>query len=468
MNNRTSKNVFKRLPIQTQSISAESPKMNFLKTAAFAFAILAGTGSLFAQVPAPAPPQSGPVALTGGMIHTVSGSTYENGTVVFDQGRIVAVGIGVEIPAGATTVDLAGQHLYPGMFEAYSQLGLTEISSVAATIDHSESGALNPNVQAVVAVNPDSELIPVTRAGGVLLAVTAPTGGLVSGKSAVIQMDGWTWEDMTLLADSAMHVNWPSSSSGRRRRGPPVEEGTNRTGEAIRQLRELFDQARNYEKLRGEAGAGQAVDLRLEGMADLTSGRMPMMVRADQLNDIQAAVSFAAEQKVRLIILGGYDAPLCADLLKKHDVPVIVSAVYRNPMRRGDPDDHAYSLPRRLHEAGVRFCISCTDRSENWNTRTLPLHAGTAIAFGLPAEEALKSVTLYPAQIMNVADRVGSIEAGKDATIIVTDGDPLDTRTHVTAAYIQGRTVDLSSKHTRLNEKYKQKYGQPGHLPPGK
>ena len=178
-------------------------------------------------------------------------------------------------------------------------------------------------------------------------------------------------------------------------------------------------------------------------------------------------MSFAAEQKVRIIILGGYDAPLCADLLRKHDVPVIVSAVYRNPMRRGDPDDYAYSLPSRLLEAGIRFCISCTDRSENWNTRTLPLHAGAAIAFGLPADEALKAVTLYPAQIMNVADRVGSIEAGKDATIIVTDGDPLDTRTHVTAAYIQGRPIDLSSKHTRLYEKYKQKYEQPGHIPPG-
>ena len=259
-------------------ISLKQTRMTVLKTLVVGLAILAGTGSLFAQVPVPAPPQSGPIALTGATIHTVSGSTIENGILLFDAGKIIAVGKSVEIPAGATSVDMSGRHIYPGLFEAHSQLGLTEISSVDATIDHTETGSMNPNVKAVVAVNPDSELIPVTRAGGVLLAVTAPMGGLISGKSAVIQLDGWTYEDMTLLADSAMHVNWPSSAPSRRRRAAPEGEGENRTGEAIRQLRELFEQARSYEQLRADAGADQSFDLRLEGVVEVTSGRVPMVV----------------------------------------------------------------------------------------------------------------------------------------------------------------------------------------------
>ena len=244
-----------------------------------------------------------------------------------------------------------------------------------------------------------------------------------------------------------------------RRRPNPNEDQAN-PDDRIRELRELFDQARNYRKLRELPIAYQAVDLRLEGLGEVVTEKVPLMVRADQLADIQSAVAFAVEQNVRLIIVGGYDAPLCAELLKKHDVPVIVSAVYRLPLRKSDPDDHAYTLPARLQAAGVRFCISSADRSETWNSRNLPFHAGTAVAFGLPADEALKAITLYPARILNVAVRVGSLEVGKDATVFVCTGDPLDTRSAISAAFIQGRPIDLSSRQTRLYEKYKLKYEQ--------
>lgn len=410
----------------------------------------------------PAPPQSQPIALVGGTVHTISGQTIENGTVIFEAGKLTFVGGQTSPPAGAKVIDVTGKHVFPGMFEANSRLGLTEISSVPATVDTGEVGEINPNVKAQVAINPDSELFPVTRAGGVLLAVSAPMGGTISGRSAVIQLDGWTYEDMSLLPVSAMHMTWPGGSGGGRRGGrrePGVEEGP-KPEDRLREISQFFADARAYREQRKNPEAQQAFDLRLESMYDLLDRKIPMVVTANRLADIQAAVAFAVDQNIRLIILGGYDAPLCADLLKKHDVPVIVSAVYRLPQRASDPYDHPYTLPKRLHEAGVRFCISCTDRSESWNVRNLPFEAGTAVAYGLPVDEALKAITLYPAQFFSVADRVGSLEVGKDATLFVSSASPLDIRSKVEKAYIQGRELDLSNKQTRLYEKYTEKYRQ--------
>lgn len=410
----------------------------------------------------PAAPQAQPVALVGGTVHPISGGPIENGTVIFEGGKLTYVGGQTSPPAGAKVVDVSGKHVFPGMFEANSQLGLTEIQSVPATIDTGEVGELNPNVKAQVAINPDSELLPVTRAGGVLLAVSAPSGGLISGRSAVIQLDGWTYEDMAILPVSGMHMTWPGGGGGRRggpRRGAGTEEGP-KPDERLRELNQFFADARAYREQRANPVARQAFDLRLESMADLLDRKIPLVVQANRLADIQGAVAFAVEQNLRLVILGGYDAPHCADLLRKHDVPVIVSAVYRLPQRASDPYDHAYTLPQRLHEAGVKFCISCTDRSETWNTRNLPFEAGTAVAYGLPAEEALKAITLYPAQIFAVDNRVGSLEVGKDATLFVSSASPLDARSRIEQAFIQGREIDLSNKQTRLYEKYSEKYRQ--------
>lgn len=429
--------------------------------------ILSSCVSAHDSVPAPA--QKKPIALVGATIHTVSGDVIANGTVLFDKGKITYVGDSTSLPADAEKVDLSGKHIYPGMFESHSQIGLTEITSVPATNDFAETGDNNANVKAQVAINPDSELIPVTRAGGVLLALSVPSGGNIAGKSVVLQMDGWTYEDLTLKPTAAMHVTWPQfSAGGRGRRGgggggaPGGGEG-NLASQAERQLqgyRDLIQQTKAYAQMRQSQPLDQPFDLRLEGMIDVVEGRIPILVRADRLAEIQSVVSFAAEQNLKLIILGGYDAPLCAELLKKHNVPVIVSAVYRVPLRANDPYDHAYTLPKRLADAGIKFCISGTDRSESWNVRTLPFHAGTAVAFGLSESEAIRSVTLSPAEILGVADRVGSVEVGKDATLIVTDGTPLNAKTQILSAYIQGRHVDLSNRHTRLYEKYQQKYQQ--------
>ncbi|MGZ0171375.1 MAG: amidohydrolase family protein [Planctomycetales bacterium] len=414
------------------------------------FAVLSGT--LTASDAIPGAPQKGPIVIIGATIHTVSGPVIDKGDLLFHRGRIVALGESgsVKIPDNAERVNGKGRHVYPGLFEAHSHLGLVEVSAVRASRDQSESGQLNPNVRAHVSVNPDSELIPVTRANGVLLALTAPSGGRIAGQAAVMQLDGWTFEDMTVRPGAAMVVSWPSV--------PNHLETKDAKKDPVALLRDLFDESRAYLAARTDDPSTQQTDLKLESMRPVFERKMPLLVSANSLAVIQSAVAFAVEQNIRLIIIGGYDAPLCAELLKKHKVPVIVSAVYRLPRRRSDGFDVAYTLPARLREAGILFCISGSGSSRVSNTRNLPYHAATAVAYGLPADEALKAITLYPAQILGVAKRVGSLERGKDATLIMTTGDPLETSTQVTSAWIRGRAVDLSSRHTQLYEKYREKY----------
>ncbi len=427
---------------------------SYLRPVAWTFSLVVCV-SLRAAPQLPGPPQEQPIAILNATIHPVSGPLIEAGTLLFDAGRIVAVGTDVELPDGTLRIEGQGKHVYPGLFSAGGELGLVEINSIRATQDASESGAVNPNVKAEVAVNPDSELIPVTRANGVLLTLTVPSGGLVAGMAAVLQLDGWTWEQMTVAAPVAMHVQWPSmraGSGGRSERsgGRPQADRTPQ----LQKLHELFDQAEQFR----QAGQGAASDLRLEAMLPVLEGKLPLLVSADSQRQIQTAVAFAAQRKLKLIINGGYDAETCALLLREHDVPVIIPAIYRLPRRRSDPVDAAYTLPERLRQAGVRFCIAGVDRFGASNLRNLPYHAATAAAYGLPAPDALRAITLSPAEILGVADRVGSLDAGKDATLFVADGDPLETETHVLMAFIQGARVDLGNRHDQLWQKYQEKY----------
>ncbi len=405
--------------------------------------------------------QTRPVALTNAVIHPVTGPVIERGTLVFTAGRITELGPDVQPPNGAEIIDLQGKHVYPGLIEAHTQLGLTEISSTRATIDHTETGFINPSVAAHVAVNPDSELIPVTRANGVLAALTAPSGGLVSGQAAVLQLDGWTWEQMTLKPRAALVINWPRISAATRRsltRSDNTEPASDEN--PVKQLRDLFTQARAYGKARAANPDAQRFDARLAAIHSVLENHTPLLVNADRLDQINSAVAFSVEQQTSLIIFGGYDAPDCAALLRQYNVPVIVSAIHREPLRNHDDYDASFTLPERLRQAGVRFCISGSARSETWNARNLPWHAATAAAYGLPKDEALKAITLYPAQILGVADRLGALEPGRDATLFVSTGDPLETEPQVTNAWIQGRRVDLSSKHSQLYQKYQEKYRQ--------
>lgn len=434
-----------------------------LLTAALVTAIPVASAAASDQIPGA--PQKKPIALINAVVHPVNAEAIEEGTLIFDNGRIVELGHRIAPPDGAEVIDLEGQHVYPSLIESYSHLGLSEISSVRATLDMSETGSINPNVSAHVSVNPDSELLPVTRANGVLIAVSSPTGGLVSGKASVMQMDGWTYEDMTLKADCALMVNWPRSAPMLTMDFAPAdderqEERDKAKVKALKSLRDLFDETRTYSKARTANPSEQSFDSRLNSMIPVVEGRIPLLIAADRATQIQEAVAFGVEQNVKVIILGGHDAESCAELLKRYNVPVIIDAIHKMPRRSHEEFDSCYTLPERLRVAGVRFCISASARSESWNTRNLPYHAATAAAYGLPRDEALKSITQSSAEILGIAERVGTLEAGKDATLFVSDGDPLETETQVTAAWVQGRKVDLTSRHSQLYDKYRTKYRQ--------
>ncbi|MAM47203.1 MAG: imidazolonepropionase [Planctomycetes bacterium] len=416
------------------------------------------TGSLRSSDEIPGAPQKTPIIIEGATIHPVSSPSF-TGALLFDKGRIVALGKEVKAPEGAKKIDAGGKHVFPGFFDAYSQLGLTEINAVRATKDLSESGSINPNVKALVAVNPDSELIPVARANGILLALTAPSGGLVSGMASTIQLDGWTWEDMTLAARGGLYINWPavSPASAWLVKGPAKKQLENRD-KRLRELAGVFEAARAYSTARSARGPDQPVDARLEAMLPVLRGELPVIARAETIQTIQSAVTFAERQGIRLIIHGGHDAPLCAALLKKHEVPVILRSVYRLPRRRSEPYDHRYTLPKRLREAGIEFAISGSPTARTAHMRNLPYHAAMAAAFGLSREEALEAITLAPARILGVAERVGSLEEGKDATLFISGGHMFEISSNVEQAFIQGREVDLSSRHKRLWRKYGEKY----------
>ena len=425
----------------------------------FIFSWLAAIVSIHADASneIPGPPQSKPIVLFGGTIHTVSGETIPEGIVLFDKGVISAVGKKVQLPNDVERIDVAGKHIYPSFLDAYTQLGLVEIGSISATQDSREGGSMNPNVQSWLAVNPDSELIPVTRSNGILLAVTVPNGGLISGRSSLLQLDGWTTEQLVLRKDIAMHLRWPSeraslSDDEKKAKTSPPRESTQKV------LRDFFDLSRAYQKARASDPERHSIDLRLEAMLPVIDRQLPVVIAADELRQIQSAVGFAIEQKIRIIIYGGYDAAECAPLLIEHQIPVIVSGTYRLPMRDSDPYDSAYTLPDRLRKLGVTYCIASQGKFAGTSVRNLPYHAANASAFGLPIDDAVKSITLYPAQILGVADRVGSIEVGKDATLFICTGDPLDVASSVESAYIQGRRVDLNDRQKRLKQKYEQKY----------
>ncbi len=430
-------------------------RLSLIAAGAIALLPMASTGWASTQIPGAA--QDHPIALVGGTVHTVSGSDITNGIVLFEDGQITAVGTNVSLPEGTEQIDVTGKHVYPGLVDAYSRIGLIEIGSIRATRDYAETGSINPNVRAEVAVNPSSEIIPVTRSNGILTALTVPTSGIISGQSALLNLDGWTWEDMTLKAPIAMQVNWPRMVpyTGWWSRSSPEEQIKNRNKQ-LKQLDKAFEDARAYRTAKRAPNAEPLNDIRWEAMLPVLDGELPIMVAADGIQQIQAAVAFAEREDVDLIIVGGYDAPKCVDLLKRSDVPVIISETYRNPRRRGDDYDAPYVIANTLLDAGVSFCIAAGGGASN--ERNLPYHAARAAAFGLPYDEALRAITLYPAEILGAGDRIGSLETGKDATIIVTDGDILEITSHVEHAFIRGRAVDLSDKQKLLWQKYQEKY----------
>jgi len=436
---------------------------NILRAIGLAWCLAGVTVSASDQIPGAK--QKNPILIRNATVHTVTQGTLPSTSVLLKDGKIAEIGANIQPVDGCEIIDAPGQHLYPGLMDSFSAIGLIEIDSIRASIDNSEMGTINPNVRAAVAVNPDSEAIPVARANGVLFSLVGPAGGLVSGRASVLQMDGWTWEDMTLRADVGMMVNWPrfggaaGGGRGGRRPGPDATEREADNADRLEPLHTLFRETRAYAAAKA-VNPSLATDLRLEAMIPVAEGRMPMIVNANSVKQIQTAIAFAKQHSLKLILMGASDAVHCAALIREAKVPVIVSGVYRLPPRRDAPYDAAYAFPSQLRAAGIPFSIASDGRFGASGVRNLPYHASTAAGFGLSPDDAIRAITLSPAEILGVADRVGSIDAGKDATVFLCNGDILETPTQVTAAWIQGRKVDLSSKHTQLYEKYKTKYEQ--------
>ena len=435
--------------------------------------LIVGFVTDLAQAQTPAARQDVPIALIGGTVHPVSGPSIANATLLFKNGKITALGQDLRLPEGTLKIDITGKHVYPGMIAANTVLGLVEINAVRSTVDHTEVGQLTPEVRAEVAVNPDSRLLPVARSNGVLLALTIPSGGLVAGRSAVIQLDGWTFEDLTLRSSIGLHINWPVMSTGRRRYGAsvvPKKSKAERKKELlakIKRIKDLFADARAYRlAMLAELNGSRQYhprDLRLQAMLPVIEKRMPVFVHANRNLEIRAALDWAKQEDIKMVLVGGYDAADFAAELRREGVAVIIAGTHRLPTRRHEAFDAPFTLPKRLEAAGVSYCIATGGGGFNAaHERNLPYNAATAAAHGLSKEAALKSVTLYPAQILGVADRVGSIELGKDATIFVTDGDPLEIRTKIEQVFIQGRRVDLDDRHKQLYRRYTEKYRQLG------
>lgn len=444
-----------------------------------------------------APPQPKPVAIVHAEIQPVTSEVIPDGFITFDQGQIKAVGDATTLDVeglrsrGYEVIDLSGQSMrvYPGFIAPYTQLGLTEISAVRSTLDYAEVGSITPEVRAVVAVNPDSTLTPVTRTNGVLLAGVFPItnssglinyfdgpGGLIPGRAGVIRLDGWTWEDMTVLDDAGVVINWPQAR-------PVVAWWMNKSVEEQQKAIDLqsatldrfFTDARAYFAARSadanhEPGAGLPTDIRFEAMRavlgfGLSPDRLarPVYILANDRDQITQAVEFCVRHALRCAIVGGHDAPQCAELLKRHDVTVIVPGTIRFPKRDDSAYDEAYTLPARLQELGVKWTLASGEEAAH--ERNLPYAAGLACSFGLDPTAGVRALTISAASALGVADRYGSLEQGKSATLFVCDGDPLELTTRVRRAFIDGRRIDLSNKQTELDRKYREKYAQPTPTP---
>ncbi len=430
-----------------------------MKTTLFVLALICLSATALCSDQIPGKNQDHPIAITNATIHPVSGPVIQRGSILFEKGKITGIGVLTTFPEGTEIIDASGKYVYPGLVSPDTYIGLMEIGAVRASNDYTETGRINPGARAEVAFHPESEIIPVTRANGILTVMTAPRGGLISGTGAVMMMDGWTWEEMTLKAPSALYVNWPDMNINRSPNIRQTEEEQKKEREKnIAELTNAFADARAYMVARKAKvnGVTHETDVRWEAMIPVLEKKVPVVVWASDVQQINAAVAWAGKEDIRLIIGGGADAWRLADLLKSKDIPVLAGAIHRMPSRRHEAYDEPFVLPKKLHDAGIRFAI--ISRDEAPHERSLPYQAANAAAYGLPKEEALKAITLSPAQIFGVADRIGSLESGKDATLIVTSGDPLEIICNIEQAFIQGRKVDLTSRHTGLYEKYKEKY----------
>jgi imidazolonepropionase-like amidohydrolase len=413
--------------------------------------------------------RAGTFAITNARIVTVSGPAIENGIVVIQNGKITGVGPNVSIPAGAERIDGRGLSVFPGMIDAATNMGLAEITlAVPGSVDLAETGTMNAHIRAFLGIHPHSAHVNVTRVNGITTVLSRPQGGTISGQASVINLNGSTPDEMAVIKDFGLVINFPRVAAGGGFGGggfgggggqaTDFNELVRRRDQQVEELKKIFRDAEAHLRAREAYTKDRslpyvAADPPMSALEPYIRGQKPIIFTVERERDIRAVAKFVADTKTKGIIIGGQEAWKAADVLKANNIPVIYTNIYSNPVRDDDPYDYLFSAPGKMEAAGVKFAISTGDVGPE--VRDLPYQAGIAGAFGLAQEAALRSVTLSPAEILGVADRMGSIDVGKVANIVVADGNILEPRTHIRYMFINGRMIPLTSRHTRLFDAFK-------------
>jgi imidazolonepropionase-like amidohydrolase len=426
-------------------------KQNIMKTIFFFLSLFIAAKTYSQPNVLPAAAQTGTIALTHATIHVGNGDVINDATIVFSNGKINAVGKDANT-SNANVIDCSGKQIYPGLILSDCNLGLNEIGAIRATHDEYELGDLNPDVRAIVAYNTDSKVINTVRSNGVLLANVVPNGGILSGSSSVMQLDAWNWEDAVYQGDNGIHFRMPQLIT---------YSADNAGSEVLKKAYEQIEDVRNFfrdAKAYLNEASHQQTNIKFESVKNLFNQSETFFVHCNLVNEMMIAVEFAKEFGFRTVVVGGAESNKIADYLKQNHIAVILNEMHNLPFIQDDDIDMYAKLPYQLQQAGVMYCINDFDQMNRG--RNLMFNAGVAVGFGLTKEQALQAITLNPAKILGIDKQAGSLEAGKDANIIVSDGDLLDIRTNnIIYAFIQGRQINLDNKQKQLYERYKTKYG---------
>lgn len=405
----------------------------------------------------PAPAQSQAVLINGATIHIGNGKVIENGFIAFEGGKITmiadALTVRLDDSKNYKVIDGKGKHIYPGFIAPNARFGLVEIGAVRSTRDYRETGMMNPNVRSIIAYNTDSRVIPTIRSNGVLLAQITPQGGRISGQSSIVQMDAWNWEDAIYSPDDGIHLNWPAlfRFRGFRRGGFDLDPNKD-YNKQVRELQTFFEEAKAYFNQK----PAKQQNLKFEAVKGLYDQSKKLYIHAQEPKSIIESVRFAESFGFAPVIIGGGNSWMILDFLKEHNVPILLHTTQSLPRHQDADIDQPFKTATMLHNAGILFGFHGQD---DWRQRNLPFLAGQAVGFGLDYEVALSALTLNTAKILGIDKTTGSLEEGKDATLFLSTGDPLDMRTNnVTQAFIQGREIDLDNKQKALYRKFSSKY----------
>ena len=402
----------------------------------------------------PADKQTEAITITGATIHVGDGSVIQSGTVVFEDGKIQAVGNSSTATKGKV-IDASGKHIYPGFIGANTSLGLVEVDAVNASNDQAEMGSMIPHVRSLIAYNAESKVVESMRPNGILTAQVSPNGGRFSGTSSIMQLDAWNWEDAAIKKDDGVHLNWPSSfSRGRWWLGEPRGlKPNNNYAKQVAAIENFVNESKAY-----LAGKRDTKNLPYDAMEGLFNGNQKIYIHVNDEKGITDAVNFSKSNGMNMVVVGGYQAHAVTELLKSNNIPVLIDHTHSLPAIADHDYDLPYKNPKLLADAGILVGIH-TGNNSNFQTRNLPFYAGQVVGQGMSKEDALKLITSNLAKILGIDDQLGSIEVGKNATLFISEGDALDMRgNQLIKAFIDGRDISLETHQTKLWKRYSNKY----------